>query len=107
MTQISFSAEFGFAPIGCEVVEFDFIKHGPGWKERYEYLAIPAEQIVVTSAWTTRDAADTLATIKSVSDIEVIRFTISDGNGSFIASAWTRASEAAIDIEKFLSKVGS
>jgi hypothetical protein len=100
-------AEFGVAPVGCEVVEWDWSEDDLGHRTKVEYTMIPSSAVEVRVDWSQLrfdDLLDTVQWVGSAGDYEtrVVRFTVHDEEtGSFVASTWVRYAEAVKMLNEF------
>lgn len=101
---LSFRATIGVAPVGAEELSWDTIEDEDGYRSRYEFFIIPDEKVtqVATYSSDSMSLAGLLNWLDSGDEFSVVEFSMSFGNGDFMAYGWTRATEAAADIRKFL-----
>ena len=97
-------AEFGTAPVGAEVLEWDWNEDDFGFRFKSEYNIIPDEAITVTVDWRQVSVSGLVDAVSNVNDHAdfatwVVRFTVSETNGDFISTSWVRYSEAARMLE--------
>lgn len=93
-------AEFGTSPVGSEVLEWDWNEDDFGFRWKSEYNVIPDEAITVTVDWRQVSVSGLVDAVSHIGDPadfaqRVVRFTVSETNGDFIATGWVRYSEAA------------
>lgn len=104
-SDIKLSAEFGTAPVGAEVEEWEWAEDEDGYRFESHYMIIPPEAITVRLDWhgITPDCFVDLCETYGADPTVVVRYTIvHDASKSFIASTWVRVSEALADITAFL-----
>ena len=88
-------ATLGVAPVGAEVLSWDRCEDEFGGYERIEFFVIPDEAVAPFMSLDETNGLDTLLNwLETADETGVVEFTISFGEGSFMAYGWHRASEA-------------
>lgn len=103
---LTLKAEFGNAPVGCEIVATESYWDEYDCKIFYDYNLIEQESVAVHTPWAEWKSVPGFQTaLEELDDPTlVVRFTISLGT-SFTATGWVRFAEAHKYLTEFLKGI--
>lgn len=103
---LTLKAEFGNAPVGCEIVATESYWDEYDCKVFYDYNLIEQESVAVHTEWAELPCVmEFKSALEELDDpILVVRFTISLGT-SFTATGWVRFAEAHKYLTEFLERI--
>jgi hypothetical protein len=104
MITTTFSARFGHAPLGSEVLSWDSYEDDYGCKHRYEFFVIPHETVTEYGTLTNEDVSleGLIMWLATESETAVVSCNVSRSNGDFICMGWHRPAEAITIINNFM-----